>query len=202
MQRKAERNAEYTDAWDRLTRLHQVAHDIEAEGYDRRDEILCERASLLAQPEMEKSPGQDAGYRVLSFMVGGECHAVEATCVGKVLPVGPITQLPGLPSYIVGITAAEGNVISVVDLRSLLHIPLSRLSDPTAIIVLQGEANEFGILADEILGMEVFQKEDVQPPPANGNHHDSFLLGVTVNRTGLLNGIKLLNDSRLIIDAA
>jgi purine-binding chemotaxis protein CheW len=121
--------------------------------------------------------------------------------VAQVYPFSPITPIPGAPDFVVGIVAAQGDVLSVVDLRSLLDLPMSGLLEPVAIIALKSETMEFGILAEEVLGVERIPLESIEHElPVLAGKANNYLLGVSANRTAILNAAQLLSDPRLVVE--
>lgn len=172
---------------------------------DRQRQILRDRAAALAKSGLRKAaPESSARTRtieVLAFRVAGERYAFETAYVAQVYPMSTITHLPGVPDYVVGIIAAQGDVLSVIDLRSLLDLPISGLLEPTAIIALKSETMEFGILAEEILGVERLPLAFIErTAPILASKANSYLQGVSANRTAVLSAAQLLSDPRLVIE--
>ncbi|HYD78268.1 MAG TPA: chemotaxis protein CheW [Paucimonas sp.] len=175
---------------------HLVMSDPELEA-----KILRERAAEMAQRPVSDSPARLDAAEVLEFLLAGERYALETRYVAKVLPMAPITRIPGTPDFVVGVIPAEGEVLSVIDLRTLLDLPLSRISDPASIIVIANDEMEFGILADEIAGVERYPFASLEDPAAAiGNKDRTYLIGISRNRTGVLNAVQLLSDAKLAVD--
>jgi purine-binding chemotaxis protein CheW len=174
---------------------------------DRRQQaqILGQRVADLAQVSLHppRADASDEVLEVLVFESAGERYALEASRVAQVCPMSPVTVIPGVPGFVVGIVPHHGNVLSVIDLRSLLNLPLSRLADPAAIIVLESETMAFGILAESIVGVERYTLASLQQAwPALANIEKTYLKGVAPDRTAILDAERLLSDPRLIVDAA
>lgn len=193
--------------WEALSRrLEAAAARLAAAGDDdpaTQERVLVERAAALATavvaPALEAARAA-AGTEVLAFRCGGERYAFDAAWVARVLPMLPLTRLPGVPAVVAGITMWEGEVLAVVDLRVRLALPLTELAEPGALIVLRGEGNQFAVLADAIDGARRFSLDDLGhdlPTPADGG----WLLGVAPDRTALLDARRLLTDSTLAVSA-
>jgi len=78
-----------------------------------------------------------APRRALLFALGGRDYAIRVAAVGGVAEAGPIREVPGAPSAVVGLAEWRGNVLTVLDLAHLLgHSPgdaqpcLVRLAPP------------------------------------------------------------------------
>jgi purine-binding chemotaxis protein CheW len=193
-------------AWDEvMRRLEASAASLAALGNDdaaARERLLRERAAALAGTTAPAAAPTDEGIEVLAFQCAGERYAFEAACVARVLPMLPLTAIPGLPAFYAGVTMAEGEVLAVLDLRVLLGLPVSELADPTALVVLRGEDKRFAVLAEAIDGARRFAPEGLgHCLPALADVDKSYLLGVAADRTALLDARRLLNDSTLVVNA-
>lgn len=174
------------------------------EGIDERDPatLLAERARALAAASFGKEAPREDLLEVLVFRCGGERYAFETAHVAHVCPRLPITRIHGTPNYVVGIVAQEGEVISVIDLRSLLALPVAQLVDQEAIIVLRNETMEFGVLADEILGVDWHPAGSLERTlPALAPAAQACLTGIAPDRTAIFDANRLLADPSLRVDA-
>jgi purine-binding chemotaxis protein CheW len=192
-------------AWDDvLQRLEASAASLAALGNEDRaaqERLLRERAALLAGASVPAAARPDDAIEVLAFQCAGERYAFEAACVARVLPLLPLTAIPGLPDFFAGVTMVEGEVLAVLDLRVLLALPLSELADPAALIVLRGEDKRFAVLAEAVDGTRRFAREGIgHCLPMLADLDKSYLLGVAPDRTALLDARRLLNDSTLVVN--
>ena len=163
---------------------------------------LRERAAALAAATVPGADRPDDGMEVLAFQCAGERYAFEAALVARVLPMLPLTAIPGVPGFVAGVTMIEGEVLAVLDLRLLLALPLSALAEPAALIVLRGEDNCFAVLADAVDGARRFAPEGMNHClPMLADLDQSYLLGVAPDRTALLDARRLLTDSTLVVNA-
>ncbi|MGJ7916994.1 chemotaxis protein CheW [Massilia sp. LXY-6] len=192
-------------AWEEvLRRLEASAASLAALGTEdpaAQERLLRERAAVLAGTAVPTAARPDDGIEVLAFQCGGERYAFEAAWVARVLPLLPLTAVPGLPDFYAGITMAEGEVLAVLDLRVLLALPLSELADPAALIVLRGEDQRFAVLAEAVDGACRFARDGLgHCLPMLADLDKSYLLGVAPDRTALLDARRLLTDSTLVVN--
>jgi len=180
-----------------------AAADPDAAGAEQRLAMLRERRAALARPVAPLQDGAPAdALETLVFEVAGERYAVETRWVVQALALPPLTQLPGAPGYVAGIAAFRGRVVAALDLRSLLQVPLARLTEPAALLMLQGGTMEFGLLADAVVGVERYRRAALSPGAACGSATQrGYLLGVAPDRTALLDGARLLGDPSLVVGA-
>lgn len=160
--------------------------------------ILRARARALARP-LEAAP---AGERleVLQFRLAREDYAVEARFVREVGVLAQLTPVPCTPSFVLGMVNLHGEIVSVIDLRTLFELPAPGLSELNKLIVLEGEGMRFGILADAITGMASLPLAELQPAlPTLTGLRARYLHGVTPARTVVLDAGLLLADDGLVV---
>jgi purine-binding chemotaxis protein CheW len=191
--------------WDAVrARLADCRRAIEGDGQDDDATVLARRARALAAlaPTARAASPAAAPLEVLVFRCGGECYAFETRYIAQVAPRQPLTRIAGLPNYVAGIVAIGGEVYSALDLRSLLALPVRRLVDQEALILLRGEHMEFGVLADEIVGIERHPEHTLEPTlPTLAGVDQTYLVGITPGRTAILDARRLLDDGALVVDA-
>jgi purine-binding chemotaxis protein CheW len=180
-----------------------AASDPDAADERARARLLRERTVSLARPLpalVEANAGDQ--LELLDFEVAGARYAVESRYVAQALRLPPLTALPGLPAHVVGIVPFRGRVLAVLDPRSLLALPLARLAEPEALVVLHDGAMEFGLLVDAIGQVRRHPRASLQPPmPATGAARRAHMLGIAPGRTAVLDAGALLNDSTLAVQA-
>ena len=164
-----------------------------------------EQALLQARAvHLARRPALDpeAGRRLdcLEFRLSGESYAVEMSYISETLPLAEFTPLFCTPPFVLGITNLRGRIISIIDLRRFFELPAPGLSDLNRVIVVGDGSVEFGVLADEIIGMRSLPLAELQPPPATFiGIREEFLAGVTADRLALLDMGRILGDKRVIV---
>lgn len=94
--------------------------------------ILRERALQLAKAPEAEPEGQ---LEVAILELGGERIAVEARRVREVTRLRRVVPAPGAPPHIIGIMNLRGAVITIIDLRPVLHLsPAGKEPDLAAIV--------------------------------------------------------------------
>jgi purine-binding chemotaxis protein CheW len=187
----------------RLQQSSAAAGELDAASDERRQQVLHARVATLARPApaLQETTAADS-LEVLVFEVAGERYAVETAWVAQATPLLPVTAIPGVPNHVVGIVAFRGEPLAVLDLRSLLALPLARLAEPAGLVVLQGEAMEFALLAEAIVGVQRYPQASLERClPGLGERRTSYLLGVAPDRTAILDAEQLLADSTLVVHA-
>jgi purine-binding chemotaxis protein CheW len=187
--------------WDRLRRRLEAARAILEQELtpDLERDVLRKRAKVLAQKPQEEM-GTEAGLDCLEFRLNYETYAIGMEWVTETCPLKDLTPLPGTPTFVAGIINLRGRIFSVVDIRRFFDLPEKGLTNLNRVIILQGAEMEFGILADEIMGTRSVPLAEIQPPlPTLTGIREEYLLGVTRDRTAILDGARLLGDRNLVV---
>jgi purine-binding chemotaxis protein CheW len=166
-------------------------------------EILRARAAALARVPAAEAVREEQ-IEILEFGLADERYAVELRFVHEAYVLKELTPLPCTPAFVLGVVAARGRILSVVDLKAFFGLPDKGLTDLNKIIVLRNEgANpmEFGVLADYIVGVRELALADMQAslPTLTGVRAD-YLKGVTADRLVLLDARKLLEDESIVVE--
>lgn len=176
-----------------------------ADGADDPDaarELLRARARELARlPDPGPAPDDGDALQVLVFELGGARYAVDTEWVAQACALPSLTALPGLPNHVAGVADFRGQVLAVLELRVLLSLPVTRLGEPTALVVLRGESMEFALLADAIVGVARYARAALAGAlPGLGALRAGYLLGVAPDRTAVLDAGRMLADRSLVVD--
>jgi purine-binding chemotaxis protein CheW len=189
--------------WSKIRSQVESARLMTEAGWKRSAEekkrILLERARALAKPISQPAAVEDVLMTVL-FRLAGESYAVEFPFVREVYPLREFTPLPSTPPFVLGIVNVRGQILSIVDLRYFFELPRARLSETNSLIILRYGEMEYGILADEILGVQSLARNELQQDvPTLTGIRETYLKGVTRDRIVLLDGGKILSDKSLIV---
>ena len=162
--------------------------------------VLRERTRILAQePPTENN---EEVIVVVEFLLAQECYGIESTLIREVYPLKEYTPLPGTPSFILGLMNVRGQILSITDIRKLFDLPEKGLTNLNRVIILKNQDREFGILADDIVGMRTIALGNLETSlPTLTGIGAEYLKGVTPDRMVVLEGHKLLNDDRLLVHA-
>ncbi|MEE8319265.1 MAG: chemotaxis protein CheW [bacterium] len=160
--------------------------------------ILKSRAdALAAEGEDEQAKGD--GFETVEFILSSEKYCIEIGFINEVAPIVNLTPIPCTPPYIRGVSNLRGQVISVIDIRKFFDLPVSPDMDRENIIFLQSEETEFGVIAEEILGVRYIFSTELQPSlPTLTDTREKYLKGVTADRTVILNAQSLLSDKAIV----
>ena len=162
--------------------------------------ILRERARILARVPAATGDAED-GLPVVVFTLARERYALESRWVAEVVTVDGLTPIPCTPKHVRGIVNLRGRIVTVIDLKTVFELEDSNREEGYRLIVLRSAAMEFALLADTVVGVEVFAAGKLQPPPPTLNAvRADYLKGVSKGQVAVLDGAKLLAAPWLIVD--
>jgi purine-binding chemotaxis protein CheW len=192
-----------TPDWREVERRLEAARAAMEEGWapDAKEakRILKARAQALAR-KPATTEADDDYIEVVEFVLAYETYAVETRYVREVHPLESLTPLPCTPAFVLGIVNLRGEILSVIDLKKFFDLPEKGLTDQNKVIVLRSGNMVFGVLADAVAGASRVRVADIQPSlPTLTGVREAYLIGVTLERTVILDAEKLLADEKIIV---
>jgi len=145
-------------------------------------EILLERARNLASSLEARSATQQIPLAIIGL--SGEFFGVEVEMVREFTDLQRITPVPCCPDYIVGDMNLRGDILTVVDIRRALQMPVLPAAPTTKVMVVPLGDSLVGVLVDQ-----VFDVFDLDPcalsavPSAIKAINDTYLKG-TISCSG------------------
>jgi len=162
--------------------------------------LLKMRAIEMAK-EQETTLNTTSSEDVIVFSLASESYGIESEFVREVYPLKVFTSLPGLPSHILGIINVRGLIHPIVDLKKFFNLPVTGLGELNKVIIIWNDEMEFGILADEVIGMKMINMEELLPVSSiMKGIGEKYLKGVTNDRLIVLSAEKLLSDKNIVIN--
>jgi len=103
----------------------------------------------------------------LVFKVDETKYAVNSKAITGILPLPQtVTSIPTSPKYIKGIIRARGEVITLIELRTLFLIQPSNNQYEQMVVSLQDNELHIGIIVDSVIGVEninyLYKHNDIQ----------------------------------------
>jgi len=161
--------------------------------------ILEVRARKVAQAPAK--PDESKHLEILGFVLAGETYAIETRYVREVCRLKDLTALPGTPPFLAGVMNLRGQILAIIDLRKVFEFPDRGLTELNRVIVLRGDGNELGLLADTIEGVRLLATAALQDClPTLTGVREKFLKGVTGRMLVVLDGGRLLEDPSLKVN--
>lgn len=192
-----------TIEWSDIHRRLEIEREAIERGFEptpkEKKRILKDRAKSLArQPEKEEDPGKQ--LQVVEFLLAHERYAIETAYIREAYPLKELTPLPGTPPFVLGIINVRGQIFSLIDLKKFFELPEKGITDLNKVMIIHTDEMEFGILADDIIGVRPVPFNELQPslPTLTGIRAD-YLKGVTKERIVVLDAKRILSDKKIVV---
>jgi purine-binding chemotaxis protein CheW len=133
--------------------------------------------SLLSSDTRNVSDSMKDQY--LTFSIDNEDFGIEISYVQNIVRMQPITRVPDMPDYIVGITNLRGDLIGVLDVRKRFQKPPKDYDESNCIIFIEYNEYVLGLIVDSIKATVTIEASDICPPPmAKLNHHNQYIRNI------------------------
>jgi purine-binding chemotaxis protein CheW len=128
-------------------------------------------ARRLEQSDLpaEDPTGSRDGSGGVLLRLGGSRFAVAMAGVAEVTALPAVTRLPGAPGWLVGVANWRGRMLPVIDIRSLVGVPVTPLaSSARLVVVMSGPRAEVtaGLVAEAVPGVYDVAIDALSAPPA------------------------------------
>ncbi|MBU1163355.1 MAG: chemotaxis protein CheW [Proteobacteria bacterium] len=162
--------------------------------------ILKERARVLALESRDETVKQEF-TEIIEFRLASETYGIETAFVRESFQLKDFTPLPGTPPLVLGIVNVRGQILSVLNIKNLFDLPGNGLGELNKLIIICNDRMEFGILADEIIGVRniILSKLQRSPTTLEGLKEE-YLKGITNDRLIVLDAEKLLSDKNITVN--
>lgn len=127
---------------------------------------------------MTQEPSAPQDLKFVTFSLAGQMFGIAMTALVEIREWEEPTPLPGVPSYVRGVTNLRGNVVPVVGLAERLGWTPSVTHARSCILVVNLEGKQAGFLVDEMNDIVSINTADVQPPPALDGADTSMIYGL------------------------
>ena len=118
---------------------------------------------LMKQPEEQDLAGS---IQMAVVLLSGEYFGVELALVREFSPVTTCTPIPNCPEQIVGAMNIRGGIITLLDIRPALEMPVMRFAGTAKVVVISHAGGAVGVAVDDIVDIAAFSPSDISPLPA------------------------------------
>ena len=115
--------------------------------------------------DLEKK--SDSMLQVATFCVQNLLLAIDIALVQEINRQLVLTEVPHAPDNVRGVVNLRGEVVTVVDMRTILGLPRAEVSRECRNVVIQSGGEAIGLLVDRIADILTIPICEIAPPPAN-----------------------------------
>jgi purine-binding chemotaxis protein CheW len=123
-------------------------------------------STLLEKPAV--AAADSAERQVVALHLGQEIYGVDISLIHSVLTPQPITTVPNVPSFVLGVMNLRGRILPVLDLRTRFGMPplddeKKRLS---RIVIVEAAGLTAGLVVDAVSEVLTLSVGSIEPPSA------------------------------------
>lgn len=105
---------------------------------------------------------------ILSFGIAGYRFGVSLKSVWRAAHIRHLTEIPGGPSHLVGVTTIAGHIISLLDFSALLSLPRIGGGDIIGAVVVFDRDRRIALAAEQLYGIDDVNENDISGLPGGG----------------------------------
>jgi purine-binding chemotaxis protein CheW len=157
----------------------------------RLDESVVEILDAVKQREDQEPiiAIEEKKVQFVVFLLGNKYYAFYGECIKEIITVSEITYVPGMPEYILGVINVRGEIESVLDLRTVLSLPINPMTKRSRIMIGQVNDVRSGLFVDSV--------EDVLEIPEDHIHESGAV--IDSDRTDYIAGESMYKEHELIL---
>lgn len=128
-----------------------------------------------------KQTGSLAGKSLefATFYVGDMLLGLSIEQVDEINRHLHLTPVPHAPPYVGGVINLRGEVVTVIDLRTVLGLPPAEINKDSRNVIVRFRGERVGLLVDRVADVVNVAAEEMIPPPSNlGGLEGAFFVGV------------------------
>ena len=104
-------------------------------------------------------------HQFCTFFLGGHHFAIEVLNVQEVFRLQQLTKVPHAPSVLAGLINLRGRIITAINLRQLLGLPVPEDDQATTCIVTRTDEGSVCLLVDQIGDVLTPSPDSFERPP-------------------------------------
>jgi purine-binding chemotaxis protein CheW len=120
---------------------------------------------------------QAAGEGLAVVVLNGELYGVDLASVREFSEAGDPVPVPCCPPHVVGNTNLRGDIVTVMDVRGVLQLPMGGISRDAKIIVSEHDGQLLGVPVDEVLDVVYVERARYRKLPTAVREAEEYLLG-------------------------
>lgn len=124
--------------------------------------------------------------------LNGEYFGLDLQLVREFTNIRNVTPIPCCPAHIVGNINLRGEIVTLVDIRSALNMPLATASNTSQAIVIHVDDTVAGVTVDQVFDVMYLSSTDITPVPAAlHSGSDEYLQGTAAYSEKMLSILDL-----------
>jgi purine-binding chemotaxis protein CheW len=130
---------------------------------------------MIGAMQKQTDFGTDAEVELATFYVADLLLGIPIRQVEEISRYCSVTPVPGAPESVCGVMSLRGEVVTVLDLRTVLGLGKTERSRQTRNVIVHAGGERIGLLVDRVADVVRATTADLLPPPANTSGADSAM---------------------------
>lgn len=119
--------------------------------------VVAETNAVVGTDELE----------IATFYIGDILMGVDIQKVQEINRHVDLTPVPHAPACVRGVINLRGDVVTVLDLRTVLDLEPAELNETSRNMIAKAGDEQVGLLVDRIADVVKVTRDEIEPPPAN-----------------------------------
>ncbi len=135
--------------------------------------------------EEKKERADKVDYKMVTFSLAGKEYGIDIMNVKEIASAGRFTYVPNAAPFVRGVYNLRGDIISIIDLRIMFHLPAERKNNDAleSLLILRIDEHVFGIIVDNIDKVVGVSRANIQEPhPIFGDINVKYIKGIIENQ--------------------
>lgn len=166
--------------------------------------IFRRRADNLRQATTEAITEVAQQIPLAVVRLNGEYFGLDLGMIREFINIRKFTPIPCCPQHILGNINLRGEIITLVDLRKFLNLPITSAKTIAKAVVIEIEDLVAGLFVDEVLDVMYLPQNKINPIPiAVESNSSEYLIGVAPYLEKMLSLIdlsKIINQKKLEVN--
>jgi twitching motility protein PilI len=108
---------------------------------------------VAGRPELNEAPGH---WRGVGFRLGSHRLVTSFEEIVEILPLPPVTPVPGAQPWMLGVANVRGSLLPVVDLKQFLEGERTVVHEGQRVLVVRQSGGNVAVIIDELFGQRTF----------------------------------------------
>lgn len=137
--------------------------------------------------------GDTTELQLATFYIGDLLLGLEIDQVQEINRRLDVTTVPHAPDWVRGVINLRGDVVTVIDLRSVLRLERGNVTKDSRNLIVNVSGELVGLCVDRIADIITVSRDDVIPPPPNISAMDErFFSGVFTGENDIVAVLNLI----------
>ena len=147
--------------------------------------LMRDRTTSLMESDEEDL---SAYTQLVVIRIDQEYFGIDLGLIQECAEYWRVTSIPGCPDFVLGVINVRGDVLPIVDIRSILNVPMGKDDNFHKAVVVQFENMFVGIVCEEIIESVFLQAGDMVSGALTGS----------VQEEGYIRGIAKFHDEKFL----